>query len=658
MRSNRFYYSATIEEFLDQSDGEILGTIASRSGFDITLEQRSAWSQQIFLLKHALRGHTAGHILFEYSIPRMGKRIDVVILFPQVIAIIEFKVGASAFDRYACDQVMDYALDLKYFHSGSQDALLVPILVATGVRSNSSYSEVISEDKICEPWLITGNDIAAALRDLATLDIQSQIEPEAWINASYRPTPTIIEAAQALFQGHGVEDISRNDASAENLSRTSGAIDAIIDQAKANGEKVICLITGVPGAGKTLAGLAIANQRHQFEEEEHAVFLSGNGPLVQVLQEALARDDRDRNATSIGYARTKAKSFIQAIHHFRDDALESDTPPIEKVAVFDEAQRAWDMIQLNKFMREKRGVHGLDQSEPEFLIGVMDRHQDWAVIVCLIGEGQEINTGEAGIGPWLEALRDAYPDWQVHLTDRIHSEAYAGGKNLEGIISEIARNRVNYNNDLHLNVSVRSFRSEKLSAFVEALLNANIMESQALLIELQASYPILMTRKLGVAKQWVRRFARGTERYGLTATSGARRLRPYGVWVQHNIDPKSWFLNSKLDVRSSYALEEVATEFDIQGLELDWSIVCWDGDYRFNGCEFEHWAFKGTEWQRVKSEMNALYLKNAYRVLLTRARQGTIIFIPPGDDEDHTRSHSFFDHTYEYLKKIGIPEIT
>ena len=657
MTNSRSYYSAPISVFLKQNKEEILGLLTSRSEFDVTLGQRQAWVEQIRILQHALVNQTGGHILLEYNIPRMGKRIDVVLLLPSVIIILEFKVGSATFDRYADDQVTDYALDLKYFHSGSRDHVLVPLVVATSAKSGTNEPDEVSEDRVADVWHSTAGDLQETINRLSEWSAEQPVIPSEWINAGYQPTPTIIEAAQVLFQGHGVEDISRNDASAENLERTSGAIHNIVQHSKALQLKSICLVTGVPGAGKTLAGLAIANQRHQFEEEEHAVFLSGNGPLVQVLQEALARDDKAKSGTQIGVSRAKAKSFIQAIHHFRDDALQSANPPIEKVAVFDEAQRAWDAKQLSKFMREKRGIADMDESEPDFLIGVMDRHTDWAVIVCLIGEGQEINTGEAGIGPWLEALRDHYPDWQIHLTDRIHSAAYSGGSNVLKIVGQIDSQRVHYSDDLHLNVSVRSFRSEKLSSFVEALLNVETVKAKWQLVELAPNYPIVMTRDLDVAKSWILDKARGTERYGLTAASGARRLRPHGVWVQHSVEPTSWFLNDKMDVRSSYGLEEAATEFDIQGLELDWAIVCWDGDYRFNGMIFEEWAFKGTRWNRVQSEMNRLYLKNAYRVLLTRARQGTVIFLPHGSDEDHTRKREFYDRTYQYLLDIGIPEI-
>lgn len=657
MSNSRSYYSAPINEFVNQSSAEILGQLTSRSEFDVTLGQRQAWLVQIDVLQDALKSRTSGHILLEYSIPRMGKRIDTVILFPSVIVVLEFKVGSATFDRHALDQVTDYALDLKYFHSGSREHFLVPIVVATSAKSGTKMSDQVSDDLVTGVWLSTVGDLKETLDRLSNWSTEQSVVPSKWINARYQPTPTIIEAAQVLFQGHGVEDISRNDASAETLERTSGAIQEIIEHSKVHRQKAICLVTGVPGAGKTLAGLGVANQRHQFEDEEHAVFLSGNGPLVQVLQEALARDDRERKGTQIGVARAKTKSFIQAIHHFRDDALQSDDAPIEKVTVFDEAQRAWDAAQLSKFMREKRGVPDMDESEPEFLIGVMDRHPDWAVIVCLIGEGQEINTGEAGIGPWLEALRDHYPDWQNHLTDRIHSAAYAGGSDVRKILTQLDTHRLHYSDDLHLHVSIRSFRSERLSAFVEALLNVDINEAREELAALAQSYPIVMTRDLNVARSWIMRKARGSERYGLRATSGARRLRPHGVWVQHSIEPKSWFLNDKLDVRSSYGLEEAATEFDIQGLELDWSIVCWDADYRFHGMAFEEWAFKGSRWTRVRSEMNRLYIKNAYRVLLTRARQGMVIFVPEGDEHDPTRDPEFYNRTYSYLKSVGIQEI-
>ena len=468
------------------------------------------------------------------------------------------------------------------------------------------------------------------------------------------PTPTIIEAAQALYRGHNVEEISRSDADAINLSMTTEAIGRIIDESKQNHQKSICLITGVPGSGKTLAGLNIANQRHKFAENEHAVFLSGNQPLVDVLQEALARDDHEHSDIPKSVALRNAKAFIQIIHHFRDDAITTTKAPIEKVIIFDEAQRAWDYKTLESFMAQKKGIHDFRMSEPEFLISVMDRHQDWAVIICLIGGGQEINTGEAGLQEWFSALKNSYRNWHLFISNQLSDSEYVGNKNLDELLNGL---KYTIEKDLHLSVSLRSFRSERVSGFVKALLDVDIVQAQSLYSELKPVYPIVVTRDFEKAKAWIKAHARGTERYGITASSGAKRLKKYGIWTQSKIDAKHWFLNGKEDVRSSYFLEDTATEFDIQGLELDWAVVCWDANLRFNDGTFHYFDFKGAKWQRVNQEIAQKYLKNAYRVLLTRARQGFVIFIPRGDQNDYSRPSEYYDGAYRYLTSIGIEEI-
>ena len=661
MSVKRAYYVATIAKFLEEHSESILGTLADSNMFDLVLEQRNAWREEIGILKSALHGFDEGHLLLEYSIPRMGKRIDAVVLFPAVVVPIEFKVGARTVDGYARDQVMDYALDLKYFHKESANALIVPVVVATDASTMPPLVIDLYEDNVASALAANSQTLSTTFELLRTIT-GPPLDAATWIDSPYQPTPTIIEAAQALYKGHGVTEISRSDATAENLSVTAGEVNRIIDESKAHNRKSICIVTGVPGAGKTLVGLTIANDRHKYEELEHAVFLSGKGPLVQVLQEALARDEYER-AKAMGQpipkndALRKAKSFIQNIHHFRDDAIQHGQPPIEKVTLFDEAQRSWDDEQLSKFMKAKKGISGFNQSEPEFLIEVMDRHRDWAVIVCLVGEGQEINTGEAGIAAWLDVLGNKFRDWYVHVSPRIYSESFSSNQDIQSLVDKIGPSRVVENNGLHLGVSVRSFRSEKLSAFVETLLNNEPSEARLIFEGLKEVYPIVLTRDIGSARSWVQAQARGTERYGLTASAGARRLRPFSVWIQNKIEPANWFLNDKDDIRSSFGLEETATEFDIQGLELDWTIVCWDGDLRYNGTAFEHHAFKGARWTKVGTAERQIYLKNAYRVLLTRARQGIVIFVPPGSDEDDTRKHEFYDPTYEYLLSIGISEI-
>lgn len=650
----RSYYSNDIQSFLNQDNYSIFGEITANDQFSAEDLQKNTWNREIEILKRELSQFLDGYIIFEYTIPRIGNRIDNIVIYKGIIFLLEFKVGEKKYPSYAIEQVTDYAFDLSCFHKESHNRLLVPILIST--KAHSVKQEIrISKDNVLETICCNEYEIAKYITEVSLKFIQNEIIPDDWINSLYMPTPTIIEAAQALYLGHNVEDISRNDASAKNLNQTTKAINKIIDYSKAHNRKSICFITGVPGAGKTLAGLNIAVERQKIAEDEHAVFLSGNGPLVDVLQEALARDDAKRNNISRKEASRKVKEFIQIIHHFRDDAISVDTPPVEKVAIFDEAQRAWDEQNLTDFMKKKKHIEDFNMSEPEFLISILNRHNDWATIICLIGGGQEINKGEsAGIYGWFDSLRNNYPNWDIYVSDKITDDEYSKGHNF----AEMTKNmNVNIIEDLHLAVSLRSFRSENVSNFVKALLDVDIDTAKRLYEQFNNDYPVFVTRNLHKAKLWVRSQAKGSQRYGLTASSGAKRLRKYGIWVQNKIEATNWFLNGKNDVRSSFHLEETATEFDIQGLELDWTIVCWDADLRFENGDFKHLKFVGTKWQNIKSADNILYLKNAYRVLLTRARQGFVIFVPTGDETDMTAKPEYYDGIYRYLKSVGIKEL-
>ena len=650
----RSYYSNDIQSFLNQDNYSIFGEITTNDQFSAEDLQKNTWNREIEILKRELSQLLDGYIIFEYTIPRIGNRIDNIVIYKGIIFLLEFKVGEKKYPSYAIEQVTDYAFDLSCFHKESHNRLLVPILIST--KAHSVKQEIrISKDNVLETICCNEYEIAKYITEVSLKFIQDEIIPDDWINSLYMPTPTIIEAAQALYLGHNVEDISRNDASAKNLNQTTKAINKIIDYSKAHNRKSICFITGVPGAGKTLAGLNIAVERQKIAEDEHAVFLSGNGPLVDVLQEALARDDAKRNNISRKEASRKVKEFIQIIHHFRDDAISVDTPPVEKVAIFDEAQRAWDEQNLTDFMKKKKHIEDFNMSEPEFLISILNRHNDWATIICLIGGGQEINKGEsAGIYGWFDSLRNNYPNWDIYVSDKITDDEYSKGHNF----AEMTKNmNVNIIEDLHLAVSLRSFRSENVSNFVKALLDVDIDTAKRLYEQFNNDYPVFVTRNLHKAKLWVRSQAKGSQRYGLTASSGAKRLRKYGIWVQNKIEATNWFLNGKNDVRSSFHLEETATEFDIQGLELDWTIVCWDADLRFENGDFKHLKFVGTKWQNIKSADNILYLKNAYRVLLTRARQGFVIFVPTGDETDMTAKPEYYDGIYRYLKSVGIKEL-
>lgn len=650
----RAYYSSSVFDFINKDEFTIFGEITSNDQFAADDLQKNTWKKEIEILKRELSSFTEGHLLFEYTIPRIGNRIDNVLLYKGIVFLLEFKVGERTYPNYAIEQATDYAIDLSCFHKESHDKLLVPILICTSAPEKQLLIKEL-KDNILDTYCRNENGIANYISIVCEKYSKPYFNEDAWINSLYMPTPTIIEAAQALYRGHNVEDISRNDASAKNLNQTTKAINEIIDYSKVNNKKSICFVTGVPGAGKTLAGLNIAIERQKTDQNEHAVFLSGNGPLVDVLQEALARDDVSRNGIRKTEAMRKSKEFIQIIHHFRDDAISVNTPPIERVTIFDEAQRAWDEHNLTDFMKRKKGVLDFNMSEPEFLISILNRHEGWATIVCLIGGGQEINKGESeGILGWFESLKRNYPEWDAYISNKITDEEYSKGHSFDELVKGI-----NYKvkEDLHLSVSLRSFRSENVAAFVKALLDIDKNTSKKLYQQFKNDYPICITRDLEVAKKWVRGKAKGSQRYGITASSGAKRLRKYGVWVQNKVDAPNWFLNGKDDVRSSYFLEETATEFDIQGLELDWSILCWDANLRFNNNYFEFFNFNGTKWQNVNKEDNIIYLKNAYRVLLTRARQGFIIFVPNGDERDVTMNPNFYNGVYEYLKEIGLEEV-
>lgn len=648
----RAFYSGDVVDFLQQSSDEILGIMTRNNGYDLTELQKNTWVYEITLFQSILQKQTEGRILFEYTIPRIGKRIDVVLLLQNIVFVIEFKVGEHHYNNYDIEQVLDYALDIKNFHKESHDKLIVPILVCTKAQGTMS-SIFMYNDKIIKPLCCNAETLYSAISQIINSYCETEFDYKVWENSVYLPTPTIIEAAQALYAHHNVKDISRSDAGAFNLSITTQKVNDIIEYSKKNNKKSICFVTGVPGAGKTLAGINIANERHQFQQNEHAVFLSGNGPLVEVLQEALARDEKQRNGGSKREALRKVSSFIQIIHHYRDAYVGNDIVPTEKVVIFDEAQRAWTKEQIAKFMAQKKGILGFEYSEPEFLISTMNRHKDWAVIVCLIGGGQEINTGEAGLVEWFESIKRSFSNWEVFVSDKITDLEYIRDNNFDNLIEGLS---VHLEEKLHLATSIRSFRSENVSAFVKAVLDNNAAMAREILNTLE-KYPIKITRSIENAKKWIKDQARGTERYGLLASSGGLRLKANGIFVKSDLSAPNYFLESKDDVRSSYYLEDCATEFDVQGLELDWSIVAWDGDLRYDGTEWTYNRFMGNKWQIIRNEDNKLYLKNAYRVLLTRARQGMIIFVPESSIVDKTRRSEYYDKTFEFLKQIGIEVI-
>ncbi|MFO1447923.1 MAG: DUF2075 domain-containing protein [Opitutaceae bacterium] len=644
--------------FTAASIAQVVGELTLRSEFAVEEAQRDAWASQILTLQRCL-ADVDGAVFLEYVVPRIGSRIDAVVILGPAILVIEFKVGADAFSRADENQVWDYALDLKNFHLGSHEAPIIPLLVATNAPDQPVALPRPHHDRVYRPIRTNTAGLFAALDLIAREIVGPPLDADRWGRSSYRPTPTIIEAAQALYASHSVEAITRNDAGAENLAHTSGRVEEIVDCARREGTRAIVFVTGVPGAGKTLVGLNIATKRRDIGSPTHAVFLSGNGPLVKVLREALTRDElarlRKRNQRKTkGEVGQPIKAFIQNVHHFRDAGLRDDLPPSDHVVIFDEAQRAWDREMTVGFMLRKKGIQDFASSEPEFLISYLDRHRDWAVVVCLVGGGQEINRGEAGISAWLDAVREKFPHWQVYVPSNLLGPEYAAAPALKALQQ---RANVSYERGLHLAVSMRSFRAEHVSAFVHALLEYEEERAADLLRALQEKYPIVVTRDLNRAKQWVRDHARASERVGLVASSAAHRLKPHAIDIRVAIDPVHWFLNGDDDPRSSMYLEDAATEFQVQGLEVDWACVTWDADLRVVGSRWDYHAFVGAKWQRVNKPERRRYLKNAYRVLLTRARQGMAIFVPEGNCEDATRDPRYYDDTFRYLRGLGLDEV-
>ena len=696
----RYFYRASFKEFMDASKETIFGQIVMMDDGDSVSEQKYAWAEEIEILQQVIQPwkEENAEIILEYSIPRLGKRVDVVLLLRGIVFVIEFKAGQSVYLQADMEQVMDYALDLKNFHLDSHHRIIVPILVATEAKETSHELRFsVYDDHVYSPLMSNVDGMQNLIyKVIARENAQPSDESDYanWAISRYSPTPTIIEAASALYQNHSVKDITRHEAAGAALEDTTQFVLDVIRRSKQNGEKSICFVTGVPGAGKTLVGLNVAIQQSVKEEnapeEERnlAVYLSGNGPLVKVLTAALAKDKQRKeqgkgNKCNITDAKREVSQFIQIIHRYRSNMLAKIKLPIENgrleidetksvvhktaghgevehVAIFDEAQRSWDLEHLAGWLARggSRGgmkkVPNFPMSEAEFLIWSLDLRKDWAVIVCLVGGGQEINTGEAGIGEWIRAVNETFPNWKVYLSNHLTDKEYA-----EGNVAELVANNKNAQqvDQLHLAVSMRSFRAENLSKFVHHILDRNAEQASALYQEFKDRYPLFLTRDLDRAKQWLEEKARGSERYGIVVSSQAYRLKPLAIDVRLQPDVENWFLADKMDVRSSLFLEDAATEFDIQGLELDWTCLVWDGDFRYTPSGWDHNAFKGSKWNKIRKRDAQMYQLNAYRVLMTRARQGMIICVPEGNPNDHTRLPEFYDGTYEYLRTIGIEEI-
>jgi len=647
-------YRASITSFLNDSEERILGALIRAGWRDISESQKSAWELQIGVLRRALHEcrWASGHVLLEYPLARRGKVIDTVILTQGLVLVVEFKCWEREYHAAARAQVEDYCLDLRDFHAESRSRILVPVLVAThGKAAPPPAGFPVVRDSVAPVWLANSDTLPEVLAQCVTIygDPAAAIDAQRWDEAPYRPVPTIVEAAKALYQGHAVEEIARSRAAEEDLAATKRVIAEILRTARAQGRKVICFVTGVPGAGKTLVGLDLVHQMTSpAGKRSLACFLSGNGPLVRVLREALARDHYERTRKSLSTSHREVKTFIQNVHHFIREHYPREDPPPDRVVVFDEAQRAWNREQsFRKFRR--------DCSEPEAVLRIMERHDGFAAIIALLGLGQEIHTGEAGLSEWSRSLKSRLDRWWVvaspealGLDEHGSTEVLLpDGRHHPHVTAEPA---------LHLRVSVRAHKAAVLPRFAEAVLAHQCHDAAAILAQCR-EFPVVMTRSLGRAKEWLREQQRGTRRIGLVASSGARRLRPCCVDVSVRPEVENWFLGPATDVRSSYSLELAATEFEIQGLELDWVGVCWDLDLVPAEGRWVTQAFKGAAWHRVQDPVRRAYIINKYRVLLTRAREGMVIWVPKGDPADPTRPPEVYDRIASYLERCGVSAI-
>ncbi|MBQ2225842.1 MAG: DUF2075 domain-containing protein [Prevotella sp.] len=695
-------------EFLSKEPLAVLGTLHNNYHGDALTTTDEAWMGEIELMQQVLEPwrEEQGQIVFEYDIPRLGKRIDVVLLLRGMIFCLEFKVGKKEEFQAGIEQVMDYALDLKNFHLFSHDKKIVPILIPTKYKEYTTvFQPSVYNDDIYNP-MITGEEHLQELISKVLEHAGAKREDggiDNWLISPYAPTPTIIEAARTLYENHSVEDITRHEADKVSTDTTINYILQVIQQSKDRQQKSICFVTGVPGAGKTLVGLDVAIKQTykdgELDKENGAVYLSGNGPLVAVLIEALARDNQKKcsergERKNMSDSRREVSEFIQIIHRYRDNMLAKIKNPVENgeleidpekavklaatgygevehVAIFDEAQRSWTHKRIADYLKRggtygnKLKVPNFPMSEAEFLIWSLDQREDWAVIICLVGGGQEINTGEAGITEWIKALNNRFKHWNVFISNKLTDPEYA-----EGRVNDLLRenSNVTFSDSLHLAVSLRSFRAETLSAFIHSLLSFAPDASSLYQDVKQKKYPIILTRDMDKARKWLRKMARGTQQTGVLVTKVAARFKPLAVNILPQGDENAvhWFLEDKTDIRSSNYLEDAATEIQVQGLELDYACVLWDADMRCEEGSWAYYKFNGkNKWNPENNNESRKYMLNAYRVLLTRARQGIVICVPYGNSnktpegfpEDPTRLPEFYNGTYEYLKSLGLEEL-
>ncbi len=680
------YYHNSISDFIDDDNAAILGHLHDgvKDYSRIWTTTTISWENLIDILKRQLSKLIETYkqsknwtIILEYEIPRLLSRIDIVILTDYAIFVIEYKDGETEFNNTDIRQVEDYAMDLSDFHYESRNRTIIPILLCS--EAQSERNKYVENSKNVKRTITTNsNYFVNDLYDSYSFykSIANTIDYNAWINSKYSPTPTIIQAAQAIYLDHDVREITTSGAEAINLSETTEFILHQLNKTKQLNRKTICFVTGVPGAGKTLVGLDLIH-RLEFNEgnDNNSSYFSGNGPLIEVLQYALNeseylkelhdyKEGLTKGKPRKNDAKRKIKSKIQNLHNFIKDGIKKQDALFEKIVVFDEAQRCWNAKHFfnktkrnNTRLKEDQILKPVEKSEVEILFEIMSRHDDWAFIVALVGSGQEINTGEAGIEEWERVLKEQYADWDICISNQLidGTTSIVNHK----IFNTGFEERLVADSRLHLSVSQRSFKANNLNEWVNAVLDNKYLDARNIYTVLKDRYPLCVTRSLQKSKDWLKNKKQGNKKIGLIASSGAQRLKPLGLYVKEPINVPYWFFNTDDDIRSSDFLETVCTEFAIQGLEIDWTCVCWDLDLHMKNTNWAYSNFSGTKWKKVNpdNQNEQKYILNTYRVLLTRAREGMIIFVPTGDENDATRPPKEYDKIFNYLKSCGIPEI-
>ncbi|NOG69897.1 DNA/RNA helicase domain-containing protein [Roseicella sp. DB1501] len=647
----RAWFACSGAEFLAQDPRAIAGRLAAAQqarGFAGSPDQGQAWAAQLAALRRAIAacGGAAWTLALEYELLRLEKRIDAVLLTDRAILCLEFKTAAPS--PAALAEAEDYALDLRDFHAGSRRHAIVPVLVAGQRGFTPPAQPWLLPTQPTEPLLCGAGDLGRLVAWVQAV-LPAPAEPlsgAVWLAAPYRPVPGIIEAATMLYARHGVAEIAAARADAPSLTRTAEAIARHVAAARAGQRRLVVFVTGIPGAGKTLCGL---NAVFGPARQDGAAFLTGNAPLVAVLRAALARDAVARGACGRAEAERRAAAALQNVHRFLEDcATDPARWPPERLIVFDEAQRAWDEAKARTGTQNRRSR--LTLSEPAHTLEIMARRPGWAVVVALIGNGQEINTGEAGIAEWGRVIGGSR-GWQAVAAPRVLTATDPVQRLAEGQPDWLALDA-----DLDLTVPMRGVGESAGAAWVQAVLEDDAAAARRIAAGVPA-LPYCITRDLGALRAALRHLARGRRRAGLVRAAGARRLRAEGLAAEvSGKEVPDWFLRRWPDVRASDALEAAATEYACQGLELDVVGLAWGGDFLRGRTGWQARAFVGHRWQRATQDF--AFIRNTYRVLLTRARYETVIWVPRGsaaDDPFHdpTRPTAEMDAIAEFLRACG-----